>query len=315
MKALFRRTSAILSVLLLFYATTLAQNLTQVGGIFNDWTNGRKVILQGDLAWVLSGEGRITSVDLSDPAKPNRLGTWVLGKEVSGFSRWGHYLVLAAQETGIIILDVATTSSPVEVGRLGTPDCAWDVAVTGSYALVADVAKGLIIIDITNPATPKNAGALKFDQPVFKVAVEDSLLAVGGLSKVFLVSVNKPDAPKVLGDIAITVSPQSLLLEEKRLFISSGVEGLKIVDISKPAAPQLLSTWIPSLGEVSDIALLGKTLFVAANLGGVRRVDITDVTNPKDVGGVPRLGTAWGVAANRNLVAAIYGHHFVIYKM
>jgi hypothetical protein len=61
------------------------------------------------------------------------------------------------------VIDVSEPSAPVEVGFLGTPTPAWDVAVSRDYAYVAVGDEdgghgGLYVIDVSTPSVPVEVG-------------------------------------------------------------------------------------------------------------------------------------------------------------
>jgi len=85
-----------------------------------------------------------------------------------------------------------------------------------------------------------------------------------------------------------------------------------IYDIKDKTNPTLLSTFrtdftevIPGGATVHDPKVHGNTLYLSHYSGGVRTVDITDPSAPKQTGMyIPSKSNIWGVFVDRNYVLA-----------
>jgi hypothetical protein len=85
-----------------------------------------------------------------------------------------------------------------------------------------------------------------------------------------------------------------------------------IYDIKDKTNPKLLSTFrtdftetIPGGATVHDPKVQGNTLYLSHYSGGVRTVDITDPSNPEEIGVyIPSRSNIWGVFVDRNYVLA-----------
>jgi len=128
------------------FSTAGAENVEFVGHI-GGYTNA--VAVQGDYAYIGVGP-RLTILDISDPASPAVAGkTLPLPDIVQGVAVAGGYAYVAAEGSGLRVVDVSTPSNPTEVGFYDTPGYAQGVAVAGGYAYVADWDDGLIILRYT----------------------------------------------------------------------------------------------------------------------------------------------------------------------
>jgi len=81
---------------------------------------------------------------------------------ISGIARAvvvrGDYAYVAADSSGLRVINVSNPASPVEVGFYDTPGVSYGVEVRGDYAYVAD-GTALRIINISNPASPVQVGS------------------------------------------------------------------------------------------------------------------------------------------------------------
>jgi hypothetical protein len=98
--------------------------------------------------------GKLTIIDVSDPANPTLLGNLnIAGLGIEVFVV-GNYAYVAEREAGLEIVDISDSSNPVSVGTCDTGGMAVGIRVAGDYAYLAVGEAGLQVIDISNPANP-----------------------------------------------------------------------------------------------------------------------------------------------------------------
>jgi len=90
---------------------------------------------------------------VSDPTKPNEVGTYPIAKTPEAVAISGKYAYVACWDIGLRVIDVSDPAHPVGVGFYDTGDDALGVAISGSTAYVADGFDGLYILDCS-PALP-----------------------------------------------------------------------------------------------------------------------------------------------------------------
>jgi hypothetical protein len=69
----------------------------------------------------------------------------------------GNYACIG-QGQDLVVFDISSPASPVELGRVMTSDIVRGVAVSGDYAYVAAGSNGLVIVDISDKSAPSLAG-------------------------------------------------------------------------------------------------------------------------------------------------------------
>jgi len=130
---------------------------------------GYGVAVSGGYAYVAAWDAGLRVIDVSEPSAPVWAGEQgdVGG---SGVAVSGGYAYTAGGYSdyfpmGLYVIDVSEPSAPVEVGFLGTPKPALDVAVSRGYAYVAvnDLYSfpggGLHVIDVSIPSAPVEVGS------------------------------------------------------------------------------------------------------------------------------------------------------------
>jgi hypothetical protein len=181
--------------------------------------------------------------DLVDPKKPTALpglvtpqfGGTVLLDTPSAVALTGTRLVLAEEDKGIQVLDVANPAAPTALGSLNLGTWAEELDIIGSRALVAATG-GLEVVDLSNPAMPRFEGEV--DQSMEGVAVDDGRVLASGYGVLSLVGLSDPTAPVELLVRRLGSAGQPPLLDGDRAFVPLNEAGFAVVDLSGcPASP------------------------------------------------------------------------------
>jgi hypothetical protein len=157
-KSMKRRTLTWCASLLLTIATLTAAEaagpLTHIGPWFSLGSRAHDLVVQGDLAYVVTDLG-LKIVDLSAlPAAPVVRGSLALGGKSYGITVKGSYAYIANLSKDLQIVNVSNPDAPVLVKSKALPGSAWDVAVKDTIAYVASMGGELYLIDVSNPANP-----------------------------------------------------------------------------------------------------------------------------------------------------------------
>src|SRR3989344_3647713 len=163
-------------------------------------TKAYGLAVSGNYAYVTSygigANGKLTVVDVSNPASPFEVGSATLPTNATGKPYvQGNYLYVSDSSTGLLIFDVSNPNTPTQVGIYNTPDVAYDVFVDGDYAYVADFASGLQIINISNPANPTFAGNYNTPNSARSVYVSEGYAYVGDATSLQIIDVTNPALP------------------------------------------------------------------------------------------------------------------------
>ena len=298
---------------------------------------------KGDLAavsvqqWTRNTVGGGTLLyDVTDPLKPEKLGYWELPASVSGThelyltSQGNRTLLLTANPNAnwfthgevedFTILDVTDPANPevifgwdpseLEETYTGTFFRDADnvnrrafahsviTDTTGRYAYVSYWDMGTLIFDISSPENPELIGRTSFERDV-QGAAHSTALAKGGT---------------VLIENREVFNPDPVDQEFER-----GWGYTRIYDIKDKSNPVLLGDYrsfnsvtqvkagdrAPGRFTVHDPKVLGNTLYLSHYSDGVRMVDITNPSQPVEIGSyVPKNADIWGVFVDRNYILA-----------
>ena len=272
------------------------------------WIDAYRLAVAGGYAYLTTRYG-LRVFDVTNPVAPTEVG---IHRNVGanflggGVAIAGDYAYWAADQAGLLVIDVSDRSNPVKVGSYQMPGYpntpvgyAEGVMLVGSYAYVADRISGIRIVDVSNPAKPVEAG--HYDTPgmvrgmtfagQYAVLTEDGSAAQPSFSGLRIVDVSDPTSPVSAGFYRSPGGSMGVTVSGNYAYLATGDQGLRIVDISNPAAPAEVGAFAaPKFAR--GVAVSGKYAYVLYDAGGLRVADVSDPSNPVEVGFNP-LGNWW----------------------
>lgn len=201
-------------------------------GLGEGWTAGHFTYLAA---------GDLSLYDVSDPAAPVWLSTYVTPGEAQAVVVAEGLAYVADGSQGLLIIDVSDPAHPVLVGALPA-------------------------------AAPQSFLALERQR--------DTLAIAAGFGGLVLVDVSNPAAPVVSGSADTAGFAESLVLDDTRVYLADGSDGLRIFDIRNPAAPVEIGA-LDTAGQTHDVKLIGGTAFIADDAAGMQIVDLVNPAQPQ----------------------------------
>ena len=182
--------------------------------------NTQFVDIEGDFAYVADadfGGTGLTIIDVSDPADPQTVGSFLSANQAFGLDVVTDgdavTVYLANGFSGVVALDASDPASITELGGFPFGANAFDVAVRDDVAYVASFGGGMLTLDVSDPA-----------------------------------NITQLDAEPTFGFLnAIDINSESYA------YVADGQNGLRVVDISDPADIVSVDT-NPTLSQARDVA-------------------------------------------------------------
>lgn len=113
--------------------------------------NPEGVVVEGDYAFVASGDFGLAVVDIRDIRNPFVVTSLVLDGTSLGLAVDGDFAYIAADRSGLYVVDITDRANPAVVDQVNTSGRSKDISTVGDYAFVADGSGGLKVIDISAP--------------------------------------------------------------------------------------------------------------------------------------------------------------------
>ncbi|MDI6694884.1 MAG: hypothetical protein QME21_07560 [Anaerolineales bacterium] len=296
--------------------------------------------ISNGVVYVVQMQGALTAIDARQPENPNLLGEIALPQMSAAVALHGHYAAIAAGMEGLWMVDIADPKAMQKVGAL---KATWTDGITieDERAYLTDTMQGLLVVDISQPAQPRLAGAQPLTLFSQQVPGQRQLVARGG--RVYLANQNQglvivdvaslpaqgallatavfsaPSNPQVqtggisfnapLSGAAFDVAVQGTMAYVTRDFI-----GLGVVDASQPSALRYLgseSSFVHGAPVRTSwkLAISGDYAYLAdANLG-FRVVDVSDLTQPRQIAAIEEPRSVRNVVLQGNLAYITTNEH------
>lgn len=254
---------------------------------------GVDVALSGTHAYV-SARGLVI-VDVSTPNAPQKRGELYgrFGSESMGVAVSGTLAYQAHADGGLRIIDVAVPWAPVEVGLLDddvSKESVVDVALWGNYALV--VVRGwsdeLRVLDLSDPKAPVKVGFCPLLGGLNAVAVSGDFAYVASDQGVFVVDLATPSAPFVTGVVAGGPALDAITVSGQHVFAASFSRGLQVILTADPTNPRRVGS-LHTPGCAVQLHRQESLVYLADSEAGLRILDVSDLTAPRELGVVPAL--------------------------
>jgi len=240
----------------------------------------REVTSGGGYAYVTGSRCALWIVDSSG----NLVIELPLLDEPRGAVLYGNYLMVAAGNSGIQVVDVSNPSVPRTETNIVTTGYVTAVDVVGTTAYATSVNEGVGFLDVIDVATVTSPGLLEtysgFSEPLdIKVAGNFAYVAdgIGEIRMVDLVNkqMSSMDVPDPARVVKLTIDDGYLYCADAK--DSDGKGDVHVYDITTPGSPILQSTVSASqMKAPKDVAVAGEYAFVADGFNGIHVLDVFD---------------------------------------
>lgn len=266
------------------------------------------VALAGNYAYLAIEEGGLLVLDITDPARPVRVGGYRLPGRTKRIKVAGSRAYVGADVSyswggcvgeqwrgSVAVLDVSSAAAPVLLGSYTTGSGIQDLAVDGDRVYIADPAEGLHVVDTRDPARPKvlSIGKVTAGGQGFCLEGQQLYWAVQDGWKWF--DVSQPVSPRLVGEWPLDapsdgVEVRGICKAGDRVYgVGKGRSGgrLSIYDASAKATERLEAGQpLQQLGGITltstalSVAVLGDRAYVGLEQGGLGVVDVSNPTQP-----------------------------------
>ena len=241
---------------------------------------------------LLATSGEVWMIDLSEPANPTVVSTFGNGLDIKTFD---HYVVVSGGGINDLsggIYDVSDVTNPVPVSTFPP---AHNIFVSYPYLFLACPNEIYDITDPTNPVFVRGYGSDCHDVTV----INDTLYNAGGFTgteifdisdinnHVFLTSFRLENKFSHLysHNVWPTEDRKYLLVTDEAVTARAGFWGLTIWDIQDMSSPMMVAQYkIRYRPNIHNVYVRGDHAYISHYVDGLRILDISDPTNPVEVG-------------------------------
>ncbi|HQM14155.1 MAG: LVIVD repeat protein [Chloroflexi bacterium ADurb.Bin360] len=156
------------------------------------------------------------------------------------------------------------------------------VAVRGTYAYVG-VGPNLFILDVANPTIPQTEGHLLLPDMVRGITIVGSYAYIGDRwSGLRIVDVSTPEQPVEVGSWETWGWVHGVAVSGGYAYLAT-TEGLVVIDVADPTSP-VYHGGLATPGYGQRLVVRGGYVYYADGSAGLRIIDVSNPTVPKEVG-------------------------------
>lgn len=268
----------------------------------------------GRLAYVANGAKGFWVVDISDPAKPKRVGNEALAGQAVDLEMARGYAYIAGNLGGLIIVNSKDSNTPARVFPKdpGTPFLkdvmAVDVIDRSGQPLYVYTAsqEGFCVVRFVDPEQPVELNCQEVNGSAKDVMVDvvsqraylvttakidDGAGATKENGFLYVYSVAQPDNPQQMSVTPMEMPLNRVTANGELVYLSSGDQGLRVVNVQNPV--QIIATYnYPPLAKF--FVVRDQFAYVTDGAGtptgksqGLSIVDLSDKKKPRQVGVYP----------------------------
>jgi len=183
--------------------------------------------------------------------------------------------------TGIDVVDISNSYSPIFKGSYKTTGYAQSISVSGNYAYITN-GTGIDIVDISNPSSPFLKGSYNTGRGAYDVSVSGNYAYIADDSDgLVIVDISNPSSPFLKGSYNTGRGAFDVSVSGNYAYITDST-GINIIDISNPSSPFLKGSYNNG-GNYFDVSVSGNYAYIT-NGTGIDIVDIEDPSSPILVG-------------------------------
>jgi len=275
-------------------------------------------------AFLIQADDSLVILDLQYPETPNHISSLYLGGTPTSIEVQNGYAAVGMGDAGLIVVEVSNPNSPQITGSIPSLGNVEDVC---SYAaFVCCIGDSFYIVDVSAPSSPTEISSLDIVGEEVKVSEGRAYIREFGTCTV--VSLDDPHAPNIIGSGSIHCfpTPGSFSVRDSTVYSVGWMAGtyicrgaLEIYDFSDPSSSSSISRieW-EALGAEGNFPdepqVAGNIVYVSGgaescygepSLPGVIVIDVSDISTPSFIGGVPTNPMGYG-----KMKGLLHGNYF-----
>lgn len=284
-------------------------------------TSGRPddLQLQGRLALVADGRGGLVLFDIGTPAQLQWRGSYnkhgaiqglavapldeTAGASPGSLTPRGDSALLMLRSGGVLRLGLANPALPSSGAAFRADAPIVFGALQGDAALLAtehSLQRVMMVGDGRGAISSEGLNLGGSRRGAFAEGTDDHILYVADwFSGLHLYDISNPRQLRHLSNYHTPGSSKGVTLLDHYALVGDDDQGLQIIDVEDPHRPRWTAELTPAemagLGLAYTMKRVGKTLYLADHRGGFHIIDLTDIRQPRRLGGYDTPGKAWDI--------------------
>ncbi|HEX04335.1 MAG TPA: T9SS type A sorting domain-containing protein, partial [Bacteroidetes bacterium] len=259
-------------------------NVQLLGTLYGKYDNTRGIAIEGEHAFLATGNTGLRIIDISNPVEPVEIGANLASNRAVDVDVDGNYAYVADSVEGLWIIDIEDPGSPEEISFFSTPSGLYEVIVRDNIAFVRIRGSGLRIIDVSDPMNPVNIGIVNTPGYAYDIAIEgDYAYVADGSFGLRIIDISDPHEAVEIG-FSQEYFASNVAVQGDYAYISAYEDGLLIINVSDPTNPVEVGAYVNDNLSVQGVAVFGNYVGIITIGDGLFIFDVSDPTDPIPVG-------------------------------
>ena len=269
-------------VMVLLVAPNVVQADDSCAQVDSRWGLGLSWVVVESGGTVFYGSGTVLiAVSASTDAELGRID---LGGVIFEISIFGNHAFVAADQRGLVIVDISDLSLMQALAHTDDPVRANGVASNGDIAVVTDYRNDVRIFDVSSPNDPQRLTVFEVEGMAQDVVLLGQYAAIAeGTTGIRMLDLSDPANPVEVALLSTGGEVNRMTVDGSKIYVADHDLGLVIVDVSNPASPVVLGS-LELSGSAGAVSVVGTIAWVAADYTGIFAVDVSDPAAPVILG-------------------------------
>ncbi len=187
-------------------------------------------------------------------------------------------LLYAGAGGAIEIWDIHNFKNPSKINRVITQGIVMDLRIYKNFLYASSGSAGIYIYNLSEPETPKLSAIIDSDDWTSSIFLEDIYLyQCDSQAGVNIFDITKPSEPKKIKSLTFNQSVNDVILDRDSMYVATD-KGLIILKKLNDFRFRYISKSFH--GEIKDLAILNRRLYLSVSSEGFYIVDMENVNKP-----------------------------------
>ncbi len=183
---------------------------------------------------------------------------------------------------GVYIYNISVPSTPQFMRKMYFENTLANIFVYQDFLFVMQESNGFYIYNITDSLSPALITFYQLAGTLYDMSFDNDLAYVLRSSSIAVINITEIEHPILIGTHSLSNTPSRIIVNSNIAYVCEKYYDFYIFDVSDPTSFQELSTLSFSSHRFEDMALSGTTIYLADQYNGIRFINVSDVSNPKE---------------------------------
>ena len=242
----------------------------------------------------VAADAYLSIIDVDPPSSAYVVNSVLLpGYMAQDVSLAGHYVYIADQEGGLVIVDVEDIMNLNIVQTIPTPSLAYGVSAVGNTAIAADMYSGLYVVDITDPPSANVISTAYTPCASAGIDVSGNYTFIADYENgLYIFNTDHPEDAHLIKQVPTPSGALGVFVDNNYAYVADNEQGIQVININPPGNAGIVKS-IVLPGVTSGVFVRDGYAFAAC--GDLKIIDIDPLDQASIVGGVFTSGYATNV--------------------